>query len=266
MEKEKKYRCLSGGYITWAKGEIYPCSMKSGIGVAGRTVECFAKKFPHHWELVEDVFELPEKWFVKYSNREEFVILMKWCNANWSWLEPKGNRGCNSNRRWVSLSTKVDNFEEISFDQFREYVLKEGDTNKEFLGYKVREEFVDYARALVDSLTTKEMWLEGKTTFAATNSDWGETFKQAGVLDLWFDKVYKEELNLPVINGYKGELNKDTRIITYGCAEFRLEALIEIHKNLDIGNNRSIQEITLDSGVALKASEICEIIEYCEQF
>lgn len=80
------------------------------------------------------------------------------------------------------------------------------------------------------------------------------------------EPVYKEEKQLPKINGYEGKYNNDR--ITYGCATFNKYWFEEILKLYDFVRNfegigtRHLKSIKLDSGVEITMEQVKEIVEY----
>lgn len=79
--------------------------------------------------------EIPEKWYVLYSNREEFDIINKFFNKNWQYYETINKNGytnilnCNN---WIGLDysrSDVNDLEkegaiEISFKDFEKYIIR----------------------------------------------------------------------------------------------------------------------------------------------
>jgi hypothetical protein len=93
----------------------------------------------------------------------------------------------------------------------------------------------------------------------------------AGVLDLWFEPVYEEEKELPIINGYAGKLIKKAGwgdgILEYGCAKLPTKLIhaindINTHEKQCSDFNRRVISITLDSGVKINLEQINQIIDY----
>jgi hypothetical protein len=74
---------------------------------------------------------LPEAWYVLYSNLEEFNVIKNHYSKTWQYVKSKECGYCNINihNNWYSDKTVQDfmkyNLIEISFDDFRRYVLKD---------------------------------------------------------------------------------------------------------------------------------------------
>jgi len=74
---------------------------------------------------------LPQTWYVLYSNKEEFEIIRNQYSKTWQYVKSNKCGYCtiNIHNNWYSNGTKQDfmkyNPIEISFDDFRRYVLEE---------------------------------------------------------------------------------------------------------------------------------------------
>lgn len=149
----------------------------------------------------------------------------------------------------------------------------DNNTNQEIIGYKVKEEFLQVALKLYnyDSFTI----MDGCNFKKDSNS--AKSFKEAGVLDIWFTPVFKPKYQLPEINGYSGKLVDDGYIV-YGnnCARFDPAFFKELYsiiisqdasgKGMSYGalQNRKIKSITLDSGVVITIDQIKQIVAYID--
>ena len=89
------------------------------------------------------------------------------------------------------------------------------------------------------------------------NTSAAHYFKRLGVLDLWFDKVTEKKIELPSINSYTGKIEGD--FIKYGCAEIPVSWFLK-------EGNRSLSEITLNSGVKINSEQIKQIQKYVAKF
>ena len=101
---------------------------------------------------------------------------------------------------------------------------------------------------------------------------WSATRLPKEIVETW-EPVYKEEKQLPKINGYDGKVVKkiDGEYIQYGCAEFHkrfFELLYGLHKehaqytNNFKGNTKVVKSIKLESGVEITMDQIKQIVEY----
>ena len=154
-------------------------------------------------KLPEKLIILPDKWRVKVTSVEDYKedALKKGYELNSSWIENKeGIEYWYYSERvydfehpnFVSLE-KVDEYLEITFEQFKNYVLKQDNMKeKEIIGYKLKEDCKQYEEASKKIVTnisdyTVDIFEEDSRAY--------NKFKQAGVLDLWFEPVfcYKEE-------------------------------------------------------------------------
>lgn len=75
--------------------------------------------------------EIPENWFVLYSNEEEFNIINNHFKYSWSYIDIPNHHGYSTNKvtNWVGGSrTKKDleelNYTQLSFYEFEKYIIK----------------------------------------------------------------------------------------------------------------------------------------------
>jgi hypothetical protein len=133
----------------------------------------------------------------------------------------------------------VDNhLKEISFEQFlskytgndiagydstlREILIK-SDMKKESIGYKLKNVYNDYKyRKACEAFIPagKFDW-----DFPIRNQCFISLFKQAGVLDLWFEPVYKEPEPDISVSGYKAQFDLQNKTVKFGCKTISLEQL-----------------------------------------
>lgn len=196
----KKYKSLTQlNYSLHKKGEIYDENYKHPH--CNLTIGELAKKYPDAWELVEEEFVLPEKWYIKTDEESNDTICDWYDKVRASKTDRTiGNFYCvdgiDKPRGWMYYApNKTNDYTEITFEQFKQYVLgmKEQEQQKEIVGWKLKEECKEYEKyALQISTATRFIPSQDGTLFS--NSSYiSEKLKQAGVLDLWFEPVYKEE-------------------------------------------------------------------------
>lgn len=148
--------------------------------------------------------------------------------------------------------------------------LKENNMKeKEIIGYKlVKEEYYKAMCSIGDErlcsadINGTDAWYQkyGYLKLAASHSI--RNLKKAGVLDLWFEPVYREEKQLPKINGYEGKMDGDYIIYGSNCAKFHKDFFTDLVHLKPQGQNRAIKSITLDSGVTITMEQINKIVDY----
>jgi hypothetical protein len=224
-------------------------------------------------------FKLPEKWYIK-RDEKNYSIINRWFNnhvildnAEWSGREGNMNypRIYNQLPNLGELKLLQEGYTEITFEQFKQYVLKENNMNKEIIGYKlIKPEYENAALTLCNlknwGISTRDKTLDLFEQHLINR------VKEAGVLDLWFEPIYKEEKTLPKINGYEGKLEKTMQLegdlIVYGCAKFStywIEELYKAFEKIELfskNNTRKLKSIKLDSGVEITIEQIKQIYEY----
>ena len=224
-----------------------------------------AKKYPDDWQLVEDEFVLPERWCVKDCEEVSiYAAEVHDCGQGHSYNRyycRYRDRNPNNNNSYRFIHKRDSHsYVEITFEQFKQYVLQEDVMDKELIGYNLKDDCKKYdeaAKAIASGFSTKKI---ANVEFGS-KSYTAEKLQAAGVLDLWFEPVYEAKYSLPKINGYKGEAD-GFNTVKYGCAEFKvssLKAILNVSKEL---GNRSISEIVFSSGVKVGINDIKQIVEY----
>lgn len=221
-------------------------------------------------EFLKEEFVLPEKWCIKLT-KENKQTVQNWRIKNHYYCDINEGHFIFENASW-SFNNE-DNELEITFEQFKQKYLNMEE--KKIIGYKLtKPEYNDVAIKIAK--IENPSWSGFKeNNFLKSNEKcrdylgYVENLKKAGVLDLWFEAVYEEEVQLPIINGYKGEISGDrhTHVVTYGCAILSVNKLKRI---LDACNtvgssgagNREVKAFVLDSGVEVTLKEIEQIVKY----
>lgn len=164
----------------------------------------------------EEEFVLPEKWYIQRDD-SNYNIVNKWFNENqpidMKWV---GNNGLMNYPHYSSNQIpnereyilKERGYTEITFEEFKRYVLKENMEEREIIGYKlVKPEFRDAVKAIVGEVWFNEYWdnnLKSRGVhFTRSNILYTEyslavenKLYHAGVLDLWFEPVYEEKFKV----------------------------------------------------------------------
>ena len=151
---------------------------------------------------------------------------------------------------------------------------KKEELKREVIGYKIKPKFVDAYIALFRDGVSSDYILDEKVSFEK-NSNYYKKAVNLGILNVWFKKVYKKELELPEINGYEGVYDKNHNIIRYGCAVFPVKDLKILYSNIDNFNevvkknldkyNRTVSRITLSSDVVITIEQLKQIIEFLKE-
>lgn len=134
--------------------------------------------------------------------------------------------------------------------------------NKKIIAYKVKDEFEKESETLFKLCKpdTKGGW--GQFSFDSNVKDF---YKNAGVLDLWFELVYEEEKKLPIINGHKGKVEGDFIIYGSNCAKFHKDFFRKLNdiNNYNTTGNRKIESITLGTTqVKITMDQVKQIVQF----
>ncbi len=101
--------------------------------------------------------------------------------------------------------------------------------DKKLIGYKLKESCLDYADAVLEiegGYSIGTAIKNGQILGVGRSGE--EKLKKAGVLDLWFEKVYEEEPKLPKIGCRKGE--ETERHIKYGDKNLSKKTLKQMER------------------------------------
>jgi hypothetical protein len=131
--------------------------------------------------------------------------------------------------------------------------------NKKIIGYRlIKPEYLVPVRRI---LICDPIHDKAPIGNIATNHDIN-LLKKAGVLELWFQPVFEDIIELPTINKYEGVIDGD--FIVYGCAKFHPSFFKNLY-NVNLSNstgNKKIKFIKLDSDVEITIEEVEQIVKY----
>lgn len=166
--------------------------------------------FKYRFKIIEEDFVLPDTWYVIVTDENKEVL------QNWRFKKDFRNvfnigsiviwdydryTGSYDKTHSAILSyERHPNSKEITFEQFKKYVLKQSNM-KEIIGYKlIKPEYIKAVNIILDSIGNV-LFKDGITKDTATI----ELMKSTNVLDIWFEKIYEEEFKIEdwvIVNGY----------------------------------------------------------------
>ncbi len=165
--------------------------------LGGNIGELYSSFTPEDLELYDE-FVLPEKWCI-LRNKDNHVIINNYLNRL------SGFNGAFDNRYYIYLESSIpskygapscipEGYTEITFEQFKKYVLKENDmttkVEKKLIGYKlIKPEYAQIAKYISGLSNPSGHQVLELGHWNMSISAW----KKAGVLDLWFEPVYEED-------------------------------------------------------------------------
>lgn len=174
-------------------------------------------------------------------------------------------------KSWDYRESMPTGYTEITFEQFKKYVIKQ--TPGKLIGYKFKPEFKRLEQSVANMLAiTTASWernlsLDGWAFMP--NSQNAIDLREAGVLDVWFDKVYEEDkpktiefqmgdplqkivvskdsitgdgktINIEVLNKLKGVMKPDNNFgakwdvifpnVKLGCTTFTMDEVDQVLK------------------------------------
>jgi len=211
-----------------------------------------------------DEFVLPEKWAVKRT-KEASSKVNEWltkgttvsyfsCDDEYAhYPNYQTNSGFYGGKH-IKPSIQ-EGYTEITFEQFKEYVLKEN-TMKKIKGYNIKAEYKGKEKEIAKALDTHSdncgdgCWLPSVGVVF-------EFAKQLGVLNLWFTPVYEED-KVRKIGKYDVVFN--TPNIKVGCTWYNKESLTKAKEVLEQPN---VQAIKCD-GHDLTLTDVNNLLKYFE--
>jgi hypothetical protein len=226
---------------------------------------------------IKKEFVLPEKWCLKNPHNEESILLYNYAN---NLKESKRNFGYPyeagtyfhfpNYMKACKTSTEIKKgYTEITFEEFKEYVLKKEREmkEKELIGYKlIKPEYKEAALKLckVCAFANYENYDFGANSINQKN------LKEAGVLDLWFEPVYKNDNPFKVGDWVTCIITSDQ--YTTKIENFDKEGWIESNVGLPNGNHYhysqyrlatedEILESLTDSFIKLHKVKIGDIVD-----
>jgi len=229
------------------------------------------------------IFVLPEFWHVLVTD-ESKPALSEWLfdsKLNMYTLKPNvhivgvckknGTKSFNIKEDLIGLNFNFG--EEITFEQFKKYVLKQNIMeNKKLVGYKIKDEFKEIekeAASIAQYVSNYGLFFkfENGCNFMVNSNPW-YNLKKAGVLDIWFEPVYVTEKQLPKINNYEGKIEGDYVVYGNNCAKFHKNFFLQLSqfKQTNSSNqNRTIKSVTLSSGVTIQMEDVYKIADFLNE-
>jgi len=151
-----------------------------------------------YWNECVNGFQLPEKWCIKNSPEIDLVI-GEWFDKNIGRIPTDKRKDAYWHYPEISKYASSDSrinagYTEITFEQFKKYVLKQDNMEKKLIGYKLNSKAS--ANQVANVLgCANTVYSDGR--FFLEYHLTGYTLEQAkslGILDLWFEPVYEDLL------------------------------------------------------------------------
>jgi hypothetical protein len=185
----------------------------------------------------ETEFVLPKNWHI-ITTPENLKAVSEWrLESTCVTLGLDLAVGCSTNNsnsrdhnpKYALKSNTYDFGIEITFDQFKKYVLKEDDDIKKIIGYKlIKPEYEKAAIAITkydeNGVTSFQSWM-----MQSCDGAFAKRLKQADVLDSWFEPVYNTNYNFGNWVFITGKGNTGNGLATNGKDDgvFKLLAIDE---------------------------------------
>ena len=280
------------GLISWEENSI---SRFPSISCSTKETHCFIGKQCGYTVITDEEFKrlvlkektnfvLPEFWHVLVTDENKQAL------SDWLFGAPVPYYKLESNLHIVgicrqnSLNPKGYNLkdnlkgtnynfgEEITFEQFKKYVLKQNIMeNKKLVGYKLKDEFkqIEKAATSIAECGTGGLFyiFEHGCNFMINSNSW-DRINKAGVLDIWFEPVYVEEKKLPKINNYEGKIEGDYVVYGSNCAKFHKNFFLQLSQFKQTNSssqNRTIKSVTLSSGVTIQMEDVYKVADFLNE-
>lgn len=237
---KRYFKCTNDYYDIFKKGRIYSTYKDEYYGWKF----CKTEITEGHWianDVVDNYFveTIPEKWCVAVTE-ENKEILENW-RTDHTIGPDKGYvlyPGYKSKIGWFAIN-KPEGVTEITFEQFKKYVLnqKEEMKKKELIGYRlIKQEYS--AAGLV--IAGDSAWKAPRPCHITNDCIAVDRLKEAGVLDLWFEPVYREEEI--IIRNYAAEIRGDH--VKFGCRKYSKGFVLELDECLFDNNFKLMDKDT----------------------
>jgi hypothetical protein len=150
-------------------------------------------------EEKKDGWVLPERWAVKGKTEEEQKAINAYARSvgggHWSDISNYAGKyymHVDGGRYKKGIGGVDYNYTEITFDQFKKYVLNmEGKGTQTIIGYNLKDK--KYSKAASQIAFGNDVWIS-TTPQIRMESVASTLLQEAGVLGMWFEPVYKKEL------------------------------------------------------------------------
>ena len=153
---------------------------------------------------LEEEFVLPEKWCIEVTDENRDILNNYRINIKKYSITP-------ITYKYMYKDGSGDSFtlfyaKEITFKQFLKYILKQETMEKEIIGYELKKDCEIYLEALNKISGSFSSQKDRPYNVGSIGSIYYNGFKKAGVLELWFEPVYKEEKTIvKMYSSNKGE-------------------------------------------------------------
>lgn len=213
-------------------------------------------------------FVLPEKWAVRCSE-DTYNIIDEWffdktgshrfdAKKNSYWMYPVAS--CNV----VTTDCIYRSYTEVTFEQFKKYVLKtKGMEEKEIVGYKLKEDCEKYREAATILAPYRSKYFNGEADYLIYPAPDGHActvsvLRKAGVLDLWFEPVFKEKFKIG--DWVTGGRDVTGRIVKH-CKSFADSWSLDAKGDLEKYNSCSESGLRLATSEEIKKTLVEEAIK-----
>ena len=172
-------------------------------------------------KTMEEEFKLPKKWCVLSQGKDTYKKYLQPYLEKYGYGNPEWN-GIDYYYSYVKGKFYADNCPEtrgcveITFEQFIKHVLnQEVMEDKEIIGWKLKEDCEQYKSAALKLVNSSRFYSFAEGYNFAINSENESSLKKAGVLELWFEPVYKEKIIK--FGGYNVTFEKVTSGVRITC-------------------------------------------------
>ena len=267
--KGRWYKCLGerkdhiGKFSGWHSLDIISVSEYIYEGRLRGPSKCFTRayKFAEEVPLSEIQQYLPEG-----HPDKEFVLPEKWCvettasnvDALSKW---RGNEDLKYGEIYGYLHSDLiwrDHMKgstEITFEQFKKYVLKTKEMEeREIIGYKLKENCKQYEEAVLKIMNAN--W--GEPKYSVTASWCIRDLRRAGVLELWFEPIYREEFK---VGDWVTWIDGTTGRIVKHCKSFADSWSLDVKGDTEQYNSCSESNLRLATPEEIKKTLVEEAVK-----
>lgn len=202
----KYYEVVSNSFCFYLKGKIYPENYKqseycNNIGLHAKHCPSVFREVPAGEYFVQE--GIMPKYFAikKVEDNPLWGKYIDWLSNTYS----NNLIGCADQYYGfddiVSIYPKLKYFKnnpvELTLEQWDKIINKKEEImDKEIIGWKLKEDCEQYESAALKLVNSSRFYSFAEGYNFAINSENESSLKKAGVLELWFEPVYKEEFKI----------------------------------------------------------------------
>ena len=215
------------------------------------------KNYNDRWEYIGEFDSKPEIIGYRFDNPDYRGILFTHGNI----YQLAEGKKLNDSFAFIDDADETNGFGNDNHKYFKPvYGIKNNnDMKKELIGYKVKTQFAEYFKNIVNSSLPLNTFINDEVTFLL-GDNWFNICKDSGILDIWCEPVYKTK-ELPIIDGHKPFIfsSGGSKYVRLGNIETSITKIKSIVRFME---NYSVSSMTFFENLTVKLEEFEQILDY----